>query len=266
MNSYKTPGFSKAELEAVRLWAMPNVSGADTANRVVEEVAEPVMEEDLPPVLTVEEIEAMQKQAYDEAFAQGQREGFEQGFQQGREEGAKQSYAENLHLLQEQAGQFTELMAALAEPFKELDAEVEQELVKLSISMATQIIRREIKLDPGQIVATVREAINALPLSSQKISLYLQPDDAELVRSALALDDLSPAWAIVEDPLITRGGCIVDTDISRVDATLENRLAAVIANVLGGEREQDSKEPSPKKRKSAKAKAEPVAEDGNNAA
>ncbi|MGZ4982100.1 MAG: FliH/SctL family protein, partial [Methylobacter sp.] len=92
-----------------------------------------------------------------------------------------------------------------------------------------------------QIIAVVRESISVLPLASQKISLKLHPDDAELVRSALALDEMSSSWAIVEDPLITRGGCEVDTDISHVNATVEHRLAAVIATLLGGERESDSK-------------------------
>ena len=242
MNSYKTPGFTKAELDLVKLWAMPHVSGSGQTVNEVEETIEPIIEEDLPPVLTVEEIEAMQKQAYDEAFVQGKAEGFEQGFQQGLLDGSKQGYEENLHLLQQRAEQFETLMASLSRPFKTLDAEVENELVKLSIGIATQIIRREIKIDPGQIIATVREAINVLPLSSQKISLYLHPDDAELVRSALSLDELSSAWLMVEDPLITRGGCKVDTDISRVDATIENRLAAVIANVLGSERGTDNKD------------------------
>ena len=112
-------------------------------------------------------------------------------------------------------------------------------MVKLSIGIASQIIRREIKLDPGQVIAAVREAINILPLSSQKINLYLHPEDAELVRSVLSLDEMSPSWSVIEDPLITRGGCKVDTDVSHVNATVENRLAAVIATTLGGERERD---------------------------
>ena len=94
-------------------------------------------------------------------------------------------------------------------------------------------------MDPGQVVAAVREAIKVLPLSSQKISLHLHPEDVELVRSVLSLDEMSPSWAVVEDPLITRGGCQVDTDLSHIDATVENRLAAVIAGLFGGEREQD---------------------------
>jgi flagellar assembly protein FliH len=50
---------------------------------------------------------------------------------------------------------------------------------------------------------------------------------------------MTPAWGVVEDPLITRGGCKVDTDVSHVNATVENRLAAVVATIFGGEREQD---------------------------
>ncbi len=234
MSLSKTPRFTASELEALRLWSMPDVSGA-------EEVKEPdpvEVEEEPTPILTVDEIEAMQKQAYDEAFAQGKMHGFQQGF----DEGSKKGYEDNLHLLQSQAAILVSLLGSLSEPFKRLDDEVEKELVKLVIGIATQIIRREIKMDPGQIVAVVRETINVLPLASQKISLKLHPEDAELVRSALALDEVSPSWGIVEDPLITRGGCEVDTGISHVDATVEHRLAAVIANILGGEREHDHKE------------------------
>jgi flagellar assembly protein FliH len=194
------------------------------------------IDEEPTPILTVDEIEAMQKQAYDEAFAQGKMHGFQQGF----DEGSKKGYEDNLHLLQSQAARMVSLLESLSEPFKTLDEEVENELVKLVIGIATQIIRREIKTDPGQIVAVVRESINVLPLASQKISLKLHPGDAELVCSALALDEISPSWSIVEDPLITRGGCEVDTGVSHVDATVEHRLAAVIATILGGDREYDS--------------------------
>jgi len=70
----------------------------------------------------------------------------------------------------------------------------------------------------------------------------LHPEDAGLVRSALSLDEMSPPWKIVEDPLITRGGCKVDTEVSHIDATVENRLTAVIATLFGGEREHDCKD------------------------
>jgi flagellar assembly protein FliH len=235
MNSSKTSGFTPAELASLSIWRMPDIPV--TAEPVALAEA-PNFEHLTMPVLTVNEIETMQKQAYDEAFAQGRKDGYNEGFN----EGSRQGYEENVQALQKKATEFVSLLESLSQPFKVLDAEVEKELVQLAMAIATQIIRREIKLDPGQVIAAVREAINVLPLSSQNISLHLHPEDAELVRSALALDEMSPAWRIVEEPLITRGGCKVDTEVSHIDATVENRLAAVIATLFGGGREHDGKD------------------------
>ncbi len=209
-------------------------------------------QQDKAPLLTVDEIELMQQQAYQEAFEQGRQEGFkqghEEGFKQGREagyqegfeEGAKKGYQENAEPLKQQAAQMSALLESLNEPFKKLDERVEKALVELVIGIATQLIRREIKTDQGQIVAVVREAVKALPVANQNIILRLHPDDAEIVVKALKLDAQSIQWRIEEDPLLTRGGCVVETGDSHVEATVENRLAAIVAKVLGGERREDA--------------------------
>lgn len=237
MSSSKISGFSDDELQALSLWDMPDVSSHMRSDKPEEKPLR-------SPLLTVNEIEAMQQQAYDEAYAKGRQEGYQEGFEQGQKEGEAKGYdaglakgyAENEQLLRKQAEELAAILATLSEPLKMLDDEVERELVDLAIAIARQLIRREIKMEPGQVVAAVREAINIIPLASQKVTLSLHPEDAELVRSVFLLDDVTPAWVIREDPLITRGGCKVDTDVSHVDATVENRLAAVIAQVLGDER------------------------------
>jgi flagellar assembly protein FliH len=242
MSLSKNIGFSSSELASLSVWNLPDISQNSVTDYRPKKSESIDVEEASAQVLTVDEIEAMQKQAYDEAFAQGKSDGFQQGFDQGFQEGKTKGYEENVQLLNNKAAEFADLMESLSGPFKKLDDEVEKELMKLAFAIATQIIRREIKQDPGQVVAAVREAIQVLPLSSQRIKLYLHPEDAELVRSALSLDEMSTAWGVIEDPLITRGGCKVDTDVSHVDATVENRLAALIAATLGGEREHDVKD------------------------
>jgi flagellar assembly protein FliH len=242
-SSSKTSGFAVSETEAFELWNLPEASSPAMQANADASAFVPGR----TPKLTVEEIEAVQKQAYDEAFAQGKQDGFRQGFEEGVKkgfdegltDGLKKGYEENQHLLHEQAAEFVRLMESLSEPFKALDDEVEKELVRLAIAIATQIIRREIKMDPGQIIAAVKESIKILPLSSQKIYLHLHPEDAELVRSVLAPTELSPPWNLIEDPLITRGGCKVDTEVSHIDASIENRLSSVISTLLGGERQGD---------------------------
>lgn len=238
MSSSKWSGFSDAELQALSLWDMPDVSGAEPKTK-----PKPKEEKPRSPVLTVNEIEVMQKQAFDEAFAKGQEEGIQKGYEEGLakgyEEGLEKGYTENKSLLEQQMQGLREMMDTLSEPLKSMDATVEQELVGLAISIARQLIRRELKQDPGQVIAVIREAVNVIPLATQKITLTLHPEDADLVRSVFALDEETSAWKLSEDPLITRGGCKVDTEISHVDATVERRVAAVIAQVLGDERHQD---------------------------
>ncbi|NOT85320.1 MAG: flagellar assembly protein FliH [Methylococcaceae bacterium] len=208
-----------------------------------------------PPSLTVDEIERMQQQAYDEAFAQGLQEGVAKGLADGAiegiAEGRVQGHAEGLQqgLVEAQAQQrlqaeeFINLMASLSEPFKQLDEAVEKQLVTLAIAIARQLVRREIKQNPGEIMAVVRAAVAVLPVAVQKLTLYLHPVDAELVKDSLALTETMTSWHIVEDPLLTQGGCKVTTDVSLVDATIEKRLASVIAMVLGDERDPHVERP-----------------------
>lgn len=241
MSSSRNQKFTKAELEALNAWTQLEQFGAARSESV--DVAQATQ------VLTVDQIDAIQKQAYTEAFEQGHQQGYDQGLKQGFDkghldgfaEGRKKGYADGQHLLQKQAADLNRLLEALNEPFKQLDHEIENELVQLALAVASQIIRREIKLHPDEIIAVVREAINVLPLGSQKVALNLHPEDAELVRNILNLDESLPPWRLVENPLITRGGCTVETEVSSVDASLEKRLAAVIATVLGGERQEDDK-------------------------
>lgn len=176
-------------------------------------------------LLTASQIEALQKQAYDESN--------ERGYKEGLAAGQKQVAEAVQHL--------NSILEALTKPFEELDEQVEQELVALSIIIARQLIRRELKTDPGQVIAVVREAVANLPVASRNVRIFLHPDDATVVREHLASVEGESAWTIVEEPVMSCGGCRVVTDTSQIDATVEKRLNSIITRLLGGEREDDEK-------------------------
>lgn len=161
-----------------------------------------------------------------------------------REEGFKNGYADGLKAGQQEirnrATRLEKLFDSMALPLAGLDQRVEEELVTLATTVARQLLRRELKADPGQVVAVVREALAALPSSEGKLSIHLHPDDAGFVRDALHLAEMERPWRIAEDPAITKGGARITTHASQVDATLETRLNAVIASVWGGDREEDA--------------------------
>lgn len=190
---------------------MPEVrSGADAGRRPI----------------TARELEEIHKQA--------RQEGFEQGLKQGRDSG-REEFVQRLELLDN-------AMHKLARPFEELDESVEQQLAQLAMLVARQLVRRELKADPAQVIGVVREALAALPVGARDVRLAVSPEDAAMIREVLSLHESDHAIRLVEDPVQSRGGCRVVTDTSQIDATVESRLNAVIANTLGGLRSSDGAE------------------------
>jgi flagellar assembly protein FliH len=185
-------------------------------------------------MLTAAQLAEIQKAAREEGFERGRQEGQEYGHREGIEQGRAE--------VAERVRRLDELLQALDKPFERLDHQVEQEIVTLVIAMVRQLIRREVRLDPGQIVGVVREALGILPVGARNIRVMLHPEDAELVRNAYTLGEHDQQWQIVEDPVIRRGGCRLHTDTSQVDATLDSRLNSLIAPLLAAERHHDSSE------------------------
>jgi flagellar assembly protein FliH len=163
--------------------------------------------------------------------AEAHKEAFEQGLAEGREAGRAEVRAQVERL----SGMFYDL----AKPFEVLDAEVERELLTLAMALARQIVRRELKTDPTQIIGIIREAIAALPVAARDVRVHLHPEDAAVVRQHLAPTESERAWAMVEDPVMARGGCQVSTSSSRIDMRLETRLGAILSELLGTERHAD---------------------------
>lgn len=183
-------------------------------------------------MLTAEQLEQLQKEAYDEGFALGKKEGFAYGH--------KESLTQGQLKIDGLIEQIESVMSTLDAPLNQLDEQVERELVELVISMVRQLVRREIRMEPSHIIGIVRESLSILPVSSRSIRVHLHPEDAQLVRSIYDMSDKEQGWKIIEDPVLARGGCRVITETSQIDATLESRLAAMITRVMGGERDVDT--------------------------
>ncbi len=205
---------SREQIERVEAWDAPFVGEQGEAPASAGQM------------MTAKEIERLQKQAYDEAFQQGYQAGLSKGEQ----------------VMRDKAQTLERVLGALSRPLQAVDEEIERELAELCIAMMKQLLRRELSIDPGQVVAVVKEALNALPMSAQKIQVRLHPDDVKLVSGALSLSDDDQGWQLVEDPVVSRGGCKVVTENSQVHSTVESRVARVITQVFGGQRESDKDE------------------------
>jgi len=166
------------------------------------------------------------------ALADLQAEAYDEAYELGLAEGRAAGHAEIRAQVERLEGMFYDL----AKPFEALDAQVETELLTLAMALARQIVRRELKTDPTQIIGIIREAIAALPVAARDVRVRLHPEDAAVIQAHLAPTERERAWTIVEDPVMSRGGCQITTPTSRIDARLESRLGAILSELLGTER------------------------------
>ena len=175
------------------------------------------------PLLTAQQIEEIQEEARKEGYKIGHAEGLAAGKNEAKQ----------------RVTRLEQVFNSLQAPLAQLDEDVEAELVTLAMAIAKQIIRRELKIEPEHVIAAIREAVGTLPLSSRNIQVLLHPEDAKVVRESLSVNESDEGWKIIDSPQVARGGCRIVTDTSTVDATLERRLAAIAAQVFGGERSTD---------------------------
>lgn len=184
----------------IKHWVMPEVRGNIVG----------LKDEALRPQ-TVEDLEALQKQAYKE------------GMQQGIEDGKKAGMAE----LQARAEQLVGIMHVLDKPLQELDKDVEKQLIGLTIRLTRMLLKKECSTEDQHIQGVIHEALDFLPIQSRHIQVRLNPADIALLRDG-GVDLEAQDWSCIEDPDVSQGGCLVESDQSHIDATVETRLQQLV--------------------------------------
>ncbi len=196
-----------ADAAEVRPWRAP-------------EVGDPAAERARP--LTAARLAEIEEQA--------RADGYRRGLEEGRRDGEQE--------MRRTAQELERLLAAIEPQAAVLDEALLEQLGDLVVAIGRQFVRRELKLEPGEIVRVVREALAALPVSDAAIRVHAHPEDVALLRRALRPETLERPLQLVEDVTITRGGARVETQVSRVDATVEARFSAIAARVFGDERSE----------------------------
>ncbi len=173
------------------------------------------------------------REGHAQGHALGLAEGHAKGLEQGRAEGHAQGHAQGLEegaaLAREQAARLDGLAGACATALDRIEQEVGQSVIQLAIRIAEQVLRTHIRDYPNHILDLVREVMQARPEQGAALRLRLHPDDLELVRAFLQQTPDPARYRLSADEGITRGGCIAETALGSVDATLETRWRRIIA-------------------------------------
>ena len=234
------------DAKAFDLWSLPSFDPdapapveAEPVEAIAEAASEPEPQiEEVPPEavkpLTLDELEAIRQDAYNEGFATGERDGFHAGQLKARQEAEAATQA--------RLAQLERLMGQLLEPIAEQDRQIEESLVHLTSLITRKVIQRELRLDSSQIRHVLREALKLLPMGADNVRIHINPQDFGLVKALRERHEES--WRILEDESLEPGGCRVETEHSRIDASIETRLQQAMKQLFEQQREQKVHPPS----------------------
>ncbi len=226
------PSFATAEKEQ-----RDNAAGKLSDGEIIEEVELDAVEQETS-VISVDELERITQEAYDEGYQKGHEEGREAGFAEGKtegiEQGREQAYAETKEQIELSISNLESAINDLVQPISDQHSRIEQSLLIIIQRLTKAIVGRELLIDSSHIIDIVRRSIAALPIGEDNISISLNTKDLEFFRQK-ASSDLLDRCSLTEDENMTPGGCRVISKDSLVDNTVENRIDKVLHEFSQGE-------------------------------
>jgi len=204
----------REELSSFAAWAPGDLSGAGTSAPGAAAPAESTPHVD-PAEQHAEQVRAARQSGYQDGYRDGlvALEGFKQSF-------AHQATLQVGMLVKSIAGQLDAMQQEMAEA-----------LAATALSLARQIVRSELAARPESVAAVAQEALETLMLSARHISLRVHPDDQPLVAEGAGELLEARGARLVADPGVARGGCIVESNIGLIDASIEARWRRAAAAI-----------------------------------
>lgn len=174
--------------------------------------------------LTDEKMEKVKSEAQriiDEAMKQA-----ESIREESRETGLEEGRAEI-------ASRIEEAMVTLNKALKDRKAiirDAEQEVLRLALKVAEQIIRSEVSLHRDVCLNIVAEAI-ARVSDREQIIVKANREDVEYLKRyknrLTGMLDGVKSFSIIEDSAVEPGGCIIETNLGFIDAKISTKLKSI---------------------------------------
>jgi flagellar assembly protein FliH len=205
----------REELGTFSSWSPGSLAGGGTDRRQGVRRAEPPAPEKPPGPDLGQQLHTARQGGYQDGYRDGL----------AALERFKQSFAAQMTA---QIGQLTQSYG------QELDA-LQQDMARaLAVSathLARQIVRSELTARPELVAVVAQEALDTLLMSARQITVRVHPDDHPLVAQGAAEVLANRGSRLLADPSIARGGCLVESDIGVIDASVAARWKRAVASI-----------------------------------
>ena len=162
-------------------------------------------------------------------------EGYAQGFLEGRAQAmleAKQSIDEFMRGQgQASAAQLAALIGDVQAQLDSATQEMAQGVLELACELSRQVLRHEVSINPQGLMPVIREALGVFIEDNRTTRIKLNPLDLEVLGPAVRDEFKHLPLMLEADPLVARGGCVMESPVRVVDGQLEKRWLRVVGQL-----------------------------------
>jgi flagellar assembly protein FliH len=139
----------------------------------------------------------------------------------------KAAYLKGMRKLERLLAMFQQKLEEISRHQKEIYTKSEEKVLNLTLSLASRIIHHEVRINKDIILESIRAALGKV-LNREQIIIRINPKDMEFVtqNKPRLIDDLNNIQQVSfkVDFSISQGGCVIDTNLGSINATIENEL------------------------------------------
>ncbi|MCH7592734.1 MAG: hypothetical protein IH989_08150 [Planctomycetes bacterium] len=177
-----------------------------------------------------------------EAKETARAEGYKAGYAKGEIEGHAKAFDESIKTFERQHAGVVEQMLNTIRGIEEIKNKLriaaERDVLEFAVELAVGLTYRIGRHAPKAAIENAKRAIRLVGRRTD-LTIRVNPKDLKAMETyastVLTRIDTSPNVSVVADESLTVGGCIVETDRSRVDATLETQIAELSSLLLDHE-------------------------------
>jgi flagellar assembly protein FliH len=188
-------------------------------------------------------LESSRQSAQQEGYTQGYTAAYSVGYEEGFAAGQAQASAEGERQLQtyretqgkESADALLQVVDAARTQLQAAEHAIAKAVLEMACGLAKQVLRQELRQPVERLERVVHEALGLLMADSQTALIRLNPQDLEAFAQQFE-PQLQQAFghlsiSLAADAQLSRGGCLVESAGTTVDASVERRWQRALARI-----------------------------------
>lgn len=173
--------------------------------------------------------EEIEKKAYEQGYTQGEKDGFEYGLRSAA-------------VVTEQLQSLVRALSALP---REIYRDYREWFLSASMAVARKIVLQEISSDPRILVRMMDQLLREAE-ADRNLLIRLNAKDFEMLRQHTAfetwLQENGEFLSVTPDPELKTGSCLLESDIERIDISVDTQLQLIWEHLSESVRECEAEE------------------------